>query len=96
MKHIPLIATLLYLVCVVICIPLAFDYEGRIDTTWTLVLIVLTLPWSLVSVLFAWALIHGAGLEFFTVLYLVFATVNAIILHRACSYFRKRTDAENT
>lgn len=84
-----MILTLLYLAAVLVCIPLAFDFKGAIDTTWTLVLIVLTLPWSMVSVLFAWALIHGAGLEFFTFMYLAFACVNAFILHYICSAFRR-------
>jgi hypothetical protein len=41
---------------------MAFDFAGSINLVWTLVLIVLTLPCSLVSILFAWGLIHGAGI----------------------------------
>lgn len=71
----------LYMVAVIICIVLAFDYSGQIHSEWTMVLIGLTLPWSIISVLFIWSLIHGAGLEFFTVLYLVCAAINAVILY---------------
>jgi hypothetical protein len=62
----------LYMLVIIVCISLAFDFKGRIHSGWTLVLIGLTLPWSIVSVFFMWALFHGAGLEFFTVMYLVF------------------------
>ena len=85
----PIIITALYLLTVFACIPLAFDFAGAINFNWTLVLIGLTLPWSLVSILFAWSLIHGAGLEFFTVMYLVFAGLNAIILYNVCFAFRR-------
>ena len=78
-----------YMIVVISCIPLAFDYIGRIDTTWLLVLIVLTLPWSLVSVLFAWSLFHGAGLEFFTVMYVVFGVINATLMLLICRAFRR-------
>jgi hypothetical protein len=60
---------------------MAFDFKGAINTTWTLVLILLTLPWSLVSILFAWALIHGAGLELYAIVYLMFGALNARILY---------------
>ena len=74
-----------YVLAVIGCVLLAFDYTGRIDSGWVLVLICLTLPWSIVSVLFVWSLIHGAGLEFFTVMYLLFAGINAFILYRISS-----------
>jgi hypothetical protein len=90
----PFLIIILYLGAVVLSISLAFDYEGAINTEWTLVLIALTLPWSLVSVIFAWSLIHGAGLEFFTVMYLVFAGVNASIFYWLYSVFRKRSSRE--
>jgi len=66
----PLVAIAIYLLAVVVCISLAFDFAGATNPDWTLVLIGLTLPWSLVSIIFAWGLLHGAGLEFFTFLYL--------------------------
>ena len=85
----PIILTLLYVAAVLVCIPLAFDFKGAIDTTWTLVLIVLTLPWSIVSIFFAWSLIHGAGLGFLTFMYLAFACINAFILHYLCAAFQR-------
>jgi hypothetical protein len=42
---------------------MAFDFKGAINTTWTLVLILLTLPWSLVSIIFAWALIQTSNTQ---------------------------------
>lgn len=85
----PMLLTAIYLLCVVACITLAFDFAGAINLNWTLVVIGLTLPWSLVSILFAWSLVHGAGLEFFTVMYLVFAGINAAILYYVCFAFRR-------
>ena len=69
----------IYLLLVIACIPLAFNFKGSVDMGWTLVLIILTLPCSLVSILFAWGLIHGAGLEFFTLLYLTLAVLNVAL-----------------
>jgi hypothetical protein len=64
MRKLPVTIPSLYSLAVLACIPLAFDYAGDVDTPWLLVLIVLTLPWSILSVVFMWALIHGAGLGF--------------------------------
>lgn len=92
----PFIVISVYLLTVITCIFLAFDFEGAIDTSWTLVLILLTLPWSLVSILFAWALIHGAGLEFFTFMYLVFAGLNTLILYWLYASSRRMPKNEQT
>jgi hypothetical protein len=62
----PLATIVVYLFAVVACIFLAFDFDGAINTNWTIVLIGLTLPWSLISIVFAWALIHGPALGFYT------------------------------
>ena len=80
-RHI--VISVVYILIVLICLLIAFDYDGRMrsDAAW-LVAVVLTLPLSLVSIIFMWALFHGAGLEFFTVMYLSFAAVNAYALHR--------------
>jgi len=80
-RHI--VIPVVYFLIVLVCLLIAFDFDGRIrsDAAW-LVAVVLTLPWSLVSVIFMWALIHGAGLEFFTVMYLTFAATNAYLLYR--------------
>ena len=77
----PLIAIAIYLLAVVVCIFLAFDFDGNTNPLWTLVLIALTLPWSLISIVFAWALLHGAALEFFTFMYLAFAGLNSYIFY---------------
>src|SRR5262245_23977752 len=76
-----LLISIAYFLIVAVCIVLAFDFKGAIDFEWTLVLIAVTVPWSLISVFFAWALIHGAGLEMFTIIYLAFAGINALILN---------------
>jgi len=89
-----LIASYVYLLVVIVCLTLAFDFDGSVDTTWTLVLILLTLPCSLISILFAWALIHGAGLEFFTLMYLVFAGLNVLGVNAIINYSRKNRIAE--
>lgn len=81
-----------YMIAVISCIPLAFDYIGRVDSTWLLVLIVLTLPWSLVSLIFAWSLFHGAGLEFFTVMYVVFGVINATLMYLICRALRRHDE----
>ena len=72
---------LVYLILVIICILLAFDYEGSLNSDWWLALCAITLPWSMVSIIFMWALIHGAGLEIFTVMYLTFALINAFLIY---------------
>ncbi|HEX9959526.1 MAG TPA: hypothetical protein VGB00_01170 [Pyrinomonadaceae bacterium] len=76
-----LIAIAIYLIAVITCIYLAFDFEGSIDTTWTLILFIITLPWSMVSIMFAWALIHGAGLEMFVVMFMAFAIINSLLIY---------------
>jgi hypothetical protein len=87
----PFVVIAIYLLAVVVCVFLAFDFAGAINFNWTLVLIALTLPWSIVSVIFAWALIHGAGLEFFTFMYLIFAGLNSFIFYRLYSSFHRRS-----
>ena len=89
------ILPVIYLLAVIVCVVLAFDFTGRINSEWVLVLIGLTLPWSIVSVFFMWSLIHGAGLEFFTVLYLVFAGINTFILYRTSSVICKYCEKKN-
>ena len=90
----PLFIIAAYFVAIIICIALAFDFAGAINPFWTLVLIGLTLPWSLVSVLFAWALIHGAGLEFFTMLFLIFAGLNSTIFYLICVVIKGKSKQE--
>ena len=78
--NLKIIASMAYLIAVIICISQAFDFRGAINFNWLLALIALTLPWSMVSVFFVWALIHGAGLDFFTLMYLSFAVLNLFIV----------------
>ena len=42
----------------------------------------LTLPWSIISVVFMWALVHGAGLGFFAVMYFSFAIINSFFIYK--------------
>ena len=91
MRKLPLILIGIYLLAVVVCIFLAFDFDGAINFEWTLALIGLTLPWSLISIVFTWALIHGAGLGFFSFMYLVFAGLNSFIIYRLYSSLRRNS-----
>src|SRR5262245_12138901 len=84
-----------YLLAVVVCVVLSFDYKGSISN-WTWVLILLTLPWSSVTFFFMWALIHGAGLEYFTLVYLAFGGLNSFLLFQVCNRFRKEFDRRGT
>ncbi|HLG59215.1 MAG TPA: hypothetical protein VI485_27990 [Vicinamibacterales bacterium] len=58
-----------YLGMVITLVVLALDFSGSVDIPWLLALIVSTLPLSGASMLGAWALIHGAGLEVFAVFF---------------------------
>ena len=75
------IAAAIYFVCVLIAIICAFDFEGRTNMQAWGVLTLLTLPWSIVSVLFIWEILHGAGLEVFAVMYGAFGLLNAWLLY---------------
>jgi hypothetical protein len=78
-----------YFASVVISILFAFNFSGSINVVATLILLIITLPWSIISVPFVWALIHGAGLDFFTVLFLIFGGVNAFLLNLILNQCRK-------
>ena len=67
-----------YIIGVSVCIWNAFDFEGAVNVDWTFALIAITLPWSIISIIFLWGLMHGAGLEFFAVLFLIFAGLNSL------------------
>jgi hypothetical protein len=92
----PFIIIAIYLLAVMVCIFLAFDFAGAINFNWTLVLIALTMPWSIVSIVFTWALIHGAGLEFFTFMYMLFAGLNSLIFYKLYWAFRRRSKKEQS
>jgi hypothetical protein len=89
----PLVIIALYLLAVIVCILLAFDFAGAINLNWTLVLIALTLPWSILSIPFAWSLIHGAGLDFFTFMYLLFAGINSLVFYKIYGLRRRRSES---
>lgn len=55
---------------------------GYNDGDWLLILIAITLPWSLISVVFIWSLIHGASLGFFWFVYLGGGALNAFLFYR--------------
>ncbi|HEX8250251.1 MAG TPA: hypothetical protein VF599_18910 [Pyrinomonadaceae bacterium] len=77
-----LIFIAIYLIAVIACIYLAFNFKGSINSEWTMVLMALTLPWSIISVVFMWALVHGAGLGFFAVMYFSFAIINSFFIYK--------------
>ena len=78
----PFVLIAAYLLAVFLSILKAFNFAGAIDIDWTLVVAGLTLPWSLVSIIFVWSLIHGAGLNFFASMYMVFAGLNSLIFYK--------------
>jgi hypothetical protein len=55
---------------------------GYSDSDWLLLLIALTLPWSLVCVVFLWSLIHGASLWLFWLVFLGGGAANAFFSYR--------------
>ena len=61
---------------------LAIRVLGYGGSDWLLVLIVLTLPWSLVSAVFLWSLIHGASLWLFWLVFLGGGAANAFLSYR--------------
>ena len=77
----PVLATTvsIYGAAVLLC---AVRVLGYADNDWLLILIALTLPWSLMSLVFIWSLIHGASLGFFWVFYLAAGAVNAFLFYR--------------
>ena len=71
----------IYFLAVCTCLFFAFDFNGAVNGKLTLVLIGLTLPWSMISVLFMWALFHGAGLELFAIIFLAFGGLNTYFIN---------------
>ena len=63
-----------YVIAVAVCVIRVLGYQ---DMEWLLLLVGLTLPWSLASLPFLWSLIHGASPWFFSLLYLAGAGANA-------------------
>jgi len=72
-------ALVLYAATVLLCTILVVGYgEGDFMGA----LIALTLPWSLISVVFIWSLIHGASLWLFWLIYLGGGAANVYLFHR--------------
>ncbi len=68
----------------------AFDFAGAHNGFWLIVVLVLTLPRSLLSVHFAWSLAHEAGLGRFVVFYLACAGLNVFMANKLRLYIGKR------
>ncbi len=85
------VAAAVYLAIVVALIVAGFDLRGEIEPIPVLVLVALTLPFSLLSFFGLWALIHGADLGCFIVFYLTCATVNVWLAGRWLSRRRAGT-----
>jgi hypothetical protein len=83
-NYFPYLLPVIYYIAVITCIILAFDYDGNIDSDWTLILIGITLPLSIFSLIFMWSLMHGAALGFFTVLYGACGVANAALIFAIC------------
>ena len=74
-------------------VPIVVIYSGAVlvltirglaysDGDALLILIALTLPWSLVCVVFLWSLIHGASVWLFWLVFLAGGAVNSFALYR--------------
>jgi hypothetical protein len=72
-------ALALYAATVLLCTTLVVGYG---DGNFMGALIALTLPWSLISIVFIWSLIHGASLWLFWLIYLGGGAANIFLLHR--------------
>lgn len=83
----------IYLIAVFTCLSLTFDFKGSVDMDWLKGLLILTLPWSVVSFIFLWAISHGAGLIFFAFMYLAFAWLNCMAFYIFCCLTDSRRKA---
>jgi hypothetical protein len=77
----PVLTTLVGIYVVTVAF-LTIRIVGQSDSELLLVLVALTLPWSLVSVAFLWSLIHGASLWFFWLVFLGGGAANAFLIYR--------------
>lgn len=76
------ILSLGYIGLVALCIFLAFDFAGSTHAGFWCLLFLITLPWSLISIIFLWAIMQGAGLELFSAMYSGFGLINAYLIYR--------------
>ena len=85
------IALLIYAAAVLFC---TVRVVGYADGDWLLVLVALTLPWSVISLVFIWSLIHGASLWLFWLVFLGGGAANAFLAYRYAprlyGYLRRR------
>ena len=85
------IAMLMYGATVLSCTARVVGYA---DGDWLLVLVALTLPWSVISLVFIWSLIHGASLWLFWLVFLGGGAANAFLVYRYAprlyAYLRRR------
>ena len=82
--------TLVYLLLILVaCTILSLNISGTVDIVLVIILFFLTFPWSLVTILFLWALLHEAGLGILSYLYFLFAIIN-VILFLVWRYFIQR------
>ena len=79
MNRLEAAALVLYAATVLLCTILVVGYG---DGNFMGALIALTLPWSLISVVFIWSLIHGASLWLFWLIYLGGGAANVYLFHR--------------
>ncbi len=79
MNRLEAAALVLYAATVLLCTTLVVGYR---ELDFLGALIALTLPWSLVTVVFIWSLIHGASLWLFWLVYLGGGAANVFLLHR--------------
>jgi hypothetical protein len=81
-----LVTIAVYMTAVIICIFQGFNFEGSIEGGWIAVLLIITFPWSMITIPFMWALIHGAGLELYAVIYVFFAIINSYLIYKMFAF----------
>jgi hypothetical protein len=84
--HVPAIVVGLYLLTVIVCVLLMSVFGLSVDWVCVATLFVLTLPWSIVFVLWG---SHTGGQMFFTTSVLTAAAVNALLLYYLCSAIKR-------
>ncbi len=76
------VLAVVYLAIVIALIFAAFDFRGAVHPIPLLVLVAMTLPFSVLSYIGIWALIHGADIGCFSIFYLTCAAVNVWLVGR--------------
>lgn len=73
---------IIYFLVVGIAIPMAFPIDSQLDTWIWCAVQELTLPWSIVGIVFFWAAIYDVATSAFLLYYFVSALVNAHLIYR--------------